>query len=97
MTSRSDLILTERQAVRAIEHYHRTVAVGEVIRRLRRITGLSQHAVAVGAGLSDSTFRRVEHGARGLRPDERERVAVALSSGLLSEPELSLGSEEVVA
>jgi hypothetical protein len=91
---KSQLILTERSAVQAIARWHE--AVGEAVRQGRRITGLSQEIVAESAGMSTTTYRRCESGARILRPAECERVALVLGSGLLSEPELTDGAPEGV-
>lgn len=46
----------------------------------RILRGLSQDALARASGVSQSTYSRIERGARRPRPEERVRIASALGS-----------------
>jgi transcriptional regulator with XRE-family HTH domain len=113
-------ILTERAVKLSMDRFLASLTAGKRIRWAREEAQLSRAELAEYVGFSVSTLANIEHGKRGLRPNEKAAIASALgcsialltvepnnngwgrrprarSNGLVDEPQLSLGVEEVMA
>lgn len=64
--------------------YDRNIAVGKVLRRLRKEIGLSQEQVATKVGLSQPIISKIEYGDRGLAFIETWLYAEALGTDVVA-------------
>jgi uncharacterized protein len=67
------------------------MSAARILRYARRRAGLSQRALAVAAGIPQSTVARIELGRLSPRTDTLERLLIATGQSLASEPALGVG------
>ena len=67
------------------------MSASRLLRLARRRSGLSQRALALAAGIPQSTVARIELGQLSPRTDTLERLLRAAGASLTTEPVLGIG------